>query len=154
MQFAENVRGGLVGTIGFALLLWTLVGTVKKMEDSFNFVWRVQRARSLPRRITEYVALLIVAPLVIAAVITLSKLALDGVAQHTPQGFVLGTWAIGVAISVAPFAIVIGLFTGLYLLLPNTRVRFGPALLGVLAAGIIWAATGKVFTAIDRKSVV
>jgi membrane protein len=148
MQFAENVRGGLVGTIGFAVLLWTLVGAVKKMEDSFNFVWRVQRARSLPRRITEYVALLIIAPLVIAAVITFSKLALDGVASHTPASFAPGTWAIGLAIRLAPYAIVVGLFTGLYLLLPNTRVRFWPAALGALAAGISWAATGKLFTAL------
>ena len=41
MEFAENVRGGLVGVVGLALLLWTLVGTVKKVEDSMNFVWRV-----------------------------------------------------------------------------------------------------------------
>jgi membrane protein len=147
MQFAENVRGGLVGIVGFALLLWTLVGTVKKMEDSFNFVWRVQRARSIPRRITEYVALLIVGPVVIAAVIAFSKLALDGVASYTPESFSLGQKVVHTLLQLAPYAIVTSLFTAMYLVLPNTRVRLGPALLGAMAAGIIWAATGKVFTA-------
>jgi membrane protein len=148
MQFAEKVRGGLVGTIGLALLLWTLVGTVKKMEDSFNFVWRVQRARSLPRRVAEYVALLVIGPLVIAAVIAFSKLAIDGVAHYTPHTFPMGVQAAALLIGIAPYAIVTALFTCLYLLLPNTRVRFWPALIGALTAGICWAATGKIFTAL------
>lgn len=148
MQFAENVRGGLVGVVGLALLLWTLVGTVKKIEDSFNFVWRVQRARSLPRRITEYVALLILGPLVVAAVIAFSKLAIDSVASHTPSVFGLGQQLVSLTLTMAPFAIVAGLFTGMYLLLPNTRVKLAPALIGGISAGVFWAAIGKLFTAL------
>ena len=148
MQFADNVRGGLVGVLGFALLLWTLVGTVKKIEDSFNFVWRVQRARSLPRRITEYVALLIIGPLVIAAVIAFSKLALDSVANHTPMTIASSAQVVTLAIWLAPYVIVASLFTAMYLLLPNTKVRLVPALAGAVSAGIVWAAVGKLFTAL------
>jgi membrane protein len=146
MQFAERVSGGLVGVIGLTLLLWTLVGTVKKIEDSMNFVWRVQRARSIPRRVMEFVALVTLGPLVIAAVIGFSKLALDSVASHAVQDFSLGAHMVKVAIRLAPYAIVTGLFTAMYLLMPNTRVRFWPALLGALAAGFFWAAMGKAFT--------
>ena len=60
MQFADNVSTGIVGSVGFALLLWTLIGTIKKVEDSFNYVWHVEQPRSFARRITEYVTLLIV----------------------------------------------------------------------------------------------
>ena len=73
MVFAENVSGGLVGILGFTVLLWTLVGAVKKIEDSLNYVWQVRRARSIARRVLEYVALLVIGPLVIAAVIAFSK---------------------------------------------------------------------------------
>src|SRR5688500_5795553 len=45
MQFADRVSSGLVGAVGFALLLWTLLGTIKKVEDSFNFLWRVEVPR-------------------------------------------------------------------------------------------------------------
>lgn len=147
MQFAERVSGGLVGVVGLALLLWTLVGTVKKIEDSLNFVWRVQRARSIPRRVMEFAALVTLGPLVVIAVITFSKMAFDSVASHTPQDFTLGAQLMKDAIVLAPYAIVTGLFTVLYMLMPNTRVRFWPALLGALAAGIAWAAIGKAFTA-------
>jgi membrane protein len=143
MQFAEKVSGGLVGVVGFALLLWTLVGTVKKIEDSLNFVWRVQRARSIQRRIIEFAALLIVGPIVVAAVIGFSKLAFDSVTGHGHAAAPLVKAAIGLA----PYALVTGLFTAIYILMPNTRVRIWPALGGGLAAGISWAAIGKAFTA-------
>jgi membrane protein len=144
MQFAQRVSGGLVGTVGVALLLWTLVGTVNRVEASMNFVWRVQRARSMPRRVVEFVALVTLGPLVVFAVIAFSKLALDSVANV--HDFSFGARAAHTAIRFAPYAIVTGLFTAAYILIPNTRVRFWPALGGGLAAGFFWAAIGKAFT--------
>lgn len=147
MEFAERVSGGLVGAVGLILLLWTLVGTVKKVEDSLNFVWRVDRARSIPRRVVEFVMLVTLGPLVVATVIALTKLAIDNVVAATVQDFTLGQHLLQLLIRLAPFAIVISLFTSMYLVIPNTRVRLGPALAGGVAAGITWAALGKVFTA-------
>ena len=72
MEFADSVSTGLVGSVGLALLLWTLLGTIKKVEDGFNFLWRVEHARSFARRVTEYVALLIVGPIVVVSFIGLS----------------------------------------------------------------------------------
>jgi membrane protein len=44
-----------------------------------------------------------------------------------------------------PYLMVIGAFTFLYLFIPNTKVRFRPALLGGLAAGIAWTTSGYLF---------
>src|SRR5580693_9881221 len=59
VQFASRVSSGVVGSVGLALLAWTLVGTIKKVEDSFNFLWHVEQPRSFARRVTEYSALLV-----------------------------------------------------------------------------------------------
>jgi membrane protein len=147
MELAESVSGGLVGMVGFALLLWTLIGTVNRIEDSLNFVWRVQRARSMPRRVMEFAALVTIGPLVVAAVIAFSKLAFDSVASYRPENFTLGAQIMRQLIRVAPYALMTILFTAIYVLIPNTRVRPLPALAGGLLAGILWAATGKAFTA-------
>ena len=147
MQFAERVSGGLVGVLGLVLLLWTLVGTVKKVEDSMNYVWRVDRARSILRRVVEFAVLVTLGPLVVATVIGLSKLALDSVAVVTFEDFTLGEQVAQLLLRLAPFAIVTSLFTAMYVLMPNTRVRVLPALVGGLAAGVTWTALGKVFTA-------
>src|SRR6478735_8515894 len=147
MIFAENVSGGLVGILGFTVLLWTLVGAVKKIEDSLNYVWQVRRARSIARRVLEYVALLVIGPLVIAAVIAFSKLAFDRVSSYAINDFTFGTQLVNFAIGTAPYVLVTALFTAIYMVIPNTRVRFLPALVGAFAAGVFWAGIGKAFTA-------
>ncbi len=54
VQFANRVSSGVVGSVGLALLAWTLLGTIKKVEDSFNFLWHVEQPRSFARRLAEY----------------------------------------------------------------------------------------------------
>jgi membrane protein len=145
LGFADTVRSGLVGTLGFALLLWTLIGAVKKVEDSFNFVWRVKLSRSLGRRIAEYALLLVAAPLLLAVVVGFSKLALDRVTLYAPTNVPLLARLVDTGVSLAPYVIVTGMFVFLYRVIPNTRVQLVPALVGALAAGVLWAATGKLF---------
>ena len=81
MEFADSVSTGIVGSVGFALLLWTLLGTIKKVEDSFNFLWRVEQPRSFARRVAEYVSLLIIGPILLVGFIGLSHKALGGAAE-------------------------------------------------------------------------
>jgi len=147
MRFADGVRTGLVGSVGFALLLWTLMGTVKKVEDCFNFVWHVRRPRRFARRVAEYVGLLVAGPVVIVAVIGFSKLALDSANALAVAELPFLARRTRLAIELAPYAIVTALFMAIYVIIPNTRVRPGPAFGGALAAGVLWAATGKLFTA-------
>lgn len=147
LAFADNVRSGLVGTVGFALLLWTLIGTVKKVEDSFNFVWRVQLPRSFARRIAEYVGLLITGPVLVVTVFGLSNFALDSFATRALAALPFFAWLLHASIRLAPYFIVVALFTVLYMWIPNTRVQLRPALIGAVSAGVLWAATGKLFTA-------
>src|SRR3982075_3107506 len=72
MQFADRVSSAMVGSVGFALLAWTLLGTIKKVEDSLNFLWRFEQPRSFARRIAEYLTLLVVGPVLLVGFIGLS----------------------------------------------------------------------------------
>ena len=47
MDFVDNVRGGVLGSLGLIFLLYTTISTIQKVEEAFNFVWRVERPRSL-----------------------------------------------------------------------------------------------------------
>jgi membrane protein len=147
MEFADRVSTGIVGSVGLALLLWTLLGTIKKVEDGVNFLWRVEHARSFARRVTEYVALLIVGPVVVVSFIGMSHHALDSATanfgRYMPFWDRLTSWAI----EVSPYFMLTAIFTAVYMYVPNTRVKWKPALVGGLTAGVLWAAVGKVFTA-------
>lgn len=152
MQFADKVHGSIVGSVGLALLVWTLVGTLKKVEDSLNYVWHVEMPRSFTRRIAEYVGLLIIGPLLVGAVIGMSHLALTSRSAKLLTQLPLAGQLVRLALGLVPYLVVTGLFTVVYAFIPNTRVRLRAALVGGLAAGILWAATGRAFTALVVSS--
>ena len=152
MEFADNVSSGIVGSVGFALLVWTLLGTIQKVEDSFNFLWRVEQPRSWARRVAEYLSLLIMGPILLVGFLGLSH-ATFGRAIATAENEVpflqeLAQWGV----KISPYAMVTTLFMVMYMFVPNTRVRWKPALIGALTAGVIWAAVGGMFTALVMVS--
>ena len=66
-RHAGAVRGGVLGSLGLLFLLYTVVTTIQKVEESFNFVWRVEQPRSFGRRFSEYLSVMVVGPAVIVA---------------------------------------------------------------------------------------
>jgi membrane protein len=146
MDFANKVRGDLVGSVGLVLLIWTLMGTMKKVEDAFNFIWHVDVPRSFARRMREYLTLLVTGPVLLAAVIGLSQLAANSVPTKLLSELPLLPRLAAMSVDVAPFVVVSLLLTALYVGIPNTRVRVIPALAGGICAGILWATIGRFFT--------
>jgi membrane protein len=148
LQFVANMRGELLGSLGLAFLVYTVITTIQKIEASFNFVWRVERPRSFGRRFTEYLSVMILGPILLAVAIGLL-----GSAEHSPFAQWLHAVAplavvLGVLGQVLPYAIVAVVFTVMYSFIPNTHVQSRAALIGGLTAGIIWALVGKIYTAV------
>ena len=146
LQFVANMRGDLLGSIGLAFLVYTVITTIQKVEASFNFVWRVERPRSFARRFIEYLSVMILGPILLAVAVGLL-----GSAEHSPLVRWLHAVAplgmIGILGQGVPYVIVTIAFTVMYSFIPNTRVQFRAALAGGVTAGIIWALVGKLFTA-------
>jgi membrane protein len=147
MQFVTNMRGDVLGSIGLAFLVYTVITTIQKVEASFNFVWRVERPRSVARRFTEYLSVMIVGPILLAVAVGLM-----GSAQHSLLAQWLNAiaplaWTLALLGQFVPYSIVAAAFTFMYAFVPNTRVQFRAALIGGVTAGIIWALVGQVFTA-------
>jgi membrane protein len=123
-----------------------LLGTVKKVEDGFNFLWRVEHARGFARRVTECVALLIVVPIALVSFIGLSHDALDSAAAGWGRNLPFFDRMSAMAIEASSYFMVAAIFTAVYLYVPNTRVKWKPALIGGVTAGILWAAVGQLFS--------
>jgi membrane protein len=152
MQFVANMRGELLGSIGLGFLVYTVIATMQKVEGSFNFVWRVERRRNLGRRFTEYLSVMILGPVLLAVAIGLL-----GSAEHSPLARWLHAVAplaavLGAVGHIVPYAIVTAVFTFMYAFIPNAHVQFRAAVIGGVAAGLIWALVGKIFTAVILAS--
>jgi membrane protein len=152
MSFVERLRGGVLGSLGLAFLLYTVVTTVQKLEGAFNFAWHVERPRSVMRRISEYVSLMVIGPVfVVVALGLLGAVGSDGAMRwltaHEPLGAIFRL--LGAA---GTYLFVTGAFTFLYVFIPNTRVRLLPALAGGVTAGVLWGMSGAIFTKIVAAS--
>ncbi len=148
MEFVENVQGTLLGTIGFVFLLFTVFSTIQKVEEALNFVWHVERPRSIARRVTEYIVVMLVVPaLAVFAMVTLASFeASDVVAKLS--GLATGHAGTEGKSHLTPYLMIIGLFAFVYVYMPNTRVKLVPAAAGALFGGFLWAAVGALFTRI------
>jgi membrane protein len=148
MQFVGNMRGDLLGTIGLASLAYTVFATIRKVEASFQFIWRVEQQRSLWRRCTEYVLAMIAGPILVAAGVAIVTSARNNPFERWADGILPLDRMLSVLHHLLPYAIVTLAFTAMYLLVPNTHVRLRAAITGGLGAGIAWALAGKLFTGV------
>jgi len=144
MLFVENVQGTILGTIGFLFLLFTVVSMIQKVEEALNFTWHVDRPRSLARRASEYLVVMIVGPVV--AVLAMALLA--SVEANAMVAKLSGLAGVGRRTHLAPYLLTIGSFWFLYAYMPNTRVRLGPSFVGALFGGALWAMVGALFARI------
>jgi membrane protein len=146
MTFVNNVRGDVLGSFSLIFLLYTTISMIQKVEESFNFVWRVAQPRSLMRRVSEYLSVMVIGPAVIVAAFGLIAAFthttwMEALAQYEPFRTVLTVFG-----RLAPYVLVTGVFTFVYAFMPNTRVQLRAALFGGLFGGVLWAATGMIFT--------
>jgi len=146
INLVDNVRGGLLGGISLAFFIFTAVSMVQKVEESFNYVWHVAQPRSIARRFSEYLVVLLVGPVVV--VIALGMIASIGnndLVQMMLENEALGPVFVAGG-KIAPYILVSGVFTFLYIFVPNTGVSLKSALIGGVVGGVIWAAIGVIFT--------
>ncbi len=150
MGFVDNIQSGVLGSLGLAFLIYTVISTIQKVEESLNFVWRVERPRSWARRVSEYLSLMIVGPILTVAALGLTaSLGSSSIVHwlHSYEPFGTMMYVIG---KIAPYLLVTALFAFMYSFIPNTRVRATPALVGGLTAGVLWVLAGAAFAAFVR----
>lgn len=140
--FVENVKVGVLGSLGLVLLLYTVVSLTQKVESAFNFVWGVERMRGFAERVSSYLTVILLGPVLIFSALGLTAT----VSSYGVTQWLLGLQPFGTLFvlvgKLLPYLIVIIVFTFLYLVFPNTRVRFVPALIGGTIAGALWETSG------------
>ena len=153
MGFVDNTKVGLLSGVGLALLFGIIVRLINKIESAFNYTWRVQQSGSLARRFSNYLSVIMVGPVLVFVAMGVTGTALNtSIAQAILSVEPFGT-LLSIATRLIPYLLIIAAFTFTYLFMPNTRVRFVPALIGGIAAGILWQTVGWVFATVMSASI-
>jgi len=145
LSFVDNMKVGVLGSVGLALLVYTVISLVQKIERSFNMIWRVPDMRSMAQRFSNYLSVIMVGPLLMVSAIgatatIFSSKFVQTLVEIEPFGMLI------IAVSrFTPFLLVVGAFTFVYVFIPNTRVKLRYAFIGGLVAGVSWQAAGMLF---------
>lgn len=138
MRFVDTYLGtttqGVFIGIGLVFLLYTLISLMQSMENTFNLIWNIRERRTLWRQITDYTAMLLILPvlLVLGAGVSIFL-------SETIQGMFdipFMTPIISSLFEIGSFAFTCLFFTALFMLMPNTKVRFWNALVSGFITGI------------------
>ena len=136
-SFLENTKGGLIAGVGVVLLFWTVIQIFSNIELSFNSIWGIKKSRPIGRKITDYLSLILICPILIvvssSATVFVSA-QLKSISGMLAYQELLGPFVV-YAVRFIPIVVVWLLFTFIYSFMPNTKVRFDSALIGGIIAG-------------------
>ena len=133
-SYLAQAQGGVIIGVGLILLFYTVINLISSVEDTFNDIWQIQKSRPWYRKISDYLALFLVLPVLMTASSGLS------IFMSTLQNSFLGQYLfftplMELFLHIAPYIITTLAFTGLYVSLPNTKVRFVNGLVAGFIAG-------------------
>jgi len=138
VTYINNTKVGAIGAVGLVLLIVTVVSLLGTIEEAFNVIWGVRETRSLYRKFSDYLSVLVSGPvLLLAAVSTTTTIESQAFVQWLMDSTYLGDVLV-LLLHLVPFLSIWIALVFLYMFIPNTRVRFRSALVGGVIAGTIW----------------
>lgn len=133
----SNAKGGIIAGFGIVLLLWSVLKLLVNMEASFNEIWEIKKGRSWVRKITDYLTVMLVSPLLLiisGGLIVAIQTKIGNIGMMGIFGTIL--------IKLLAYSLITGVFTFLYLVLPNTKVNFRSAAVAAVIATILFELLG------------
>lgn len=139
----HNVEGGLLAGIGLIILVWSVMQVLTNIENSFNAIWQIKHPRPFLRKLSDYLAMMLIAPFLIilsSSVMVYISTKIQAVNNSYEVISVL-TPLVERIISLVPYMLVWLLFTVVYIIMPNTKVHFKYALIAGILAGTLFQIT-------------
>lgn len=136
----ENTKGGVVAGVGIAVLFWTVIKVLGNIEKSFNDIWGIKETRKISRKLTDYLSVLLICPVLIIVSSGLTVFITTQVTFITEKISLLGYISpfIFFLLKLLPYSIIWVLFTFIYVFMPNTKVNLKSGILAGVVAGSIY----------------
>ena len=140
MQYVSS--GAFIG-IGLLFLLFSVYSLADGIEGNLNAIWHVKQSRGMGRKITDYFSLILLIPIGIICLSGLSVLASSILSRM--QGFQLLGGFVQFLVFALPYLVAGLIFTGFYIFMPNTKVKFKYAVIPGFIAGCLFQVLQKLY---------
>jgi membrane protein len=128
----NKTKGGVLAGFGGIILFWSVIQVLNNIEASFNDIWQIRKARSPMRKFSDYLAIMILTPFAIG----ISGTVMVKI-QTTAESFEVLKPLAGFIVRMVPYLSMWILFTFVYIVMPNTRVKIQYALIAGIFAGTV-----------------
>jgi membrane protein len=141
-SYVDRTKGTIFAGIGLALLMWGVFKTLTTVEESFNDIWGIEQEKPLLRKLSDYLTVVIICPLLIILSGSITIFVSTHL-QTISENFHLGILAslISITLFFLPFMVIWLVFTFVYIFMPNIQINFTAGLWGGLIAGILYQVT-------------
>lgn len=133
----DQTQGGLLAGIGAAALVWAVIKVLNNIELSFNDIWGNIAPRSMGKKFSDYLSVMLVAPLLLILSGSATVLVVTQVTAIMEKIFFLGWFApvIMTGMQLLPYVFAWLLLSFVYGFMPNLRVSAASCLFGGIIAG-------------------
>ena len=132
----DTAKGGIIAGVGLTILLWSVMSVFGSIESSFNDIWQIKKQRSYVRRYTNYLSLMLVLPVFFILYNSGNVFLATQLTNISSQVSIVNLSPFVVFLmKLFPYVMIWLIFILLYLVMPNTRVKFTSALLAGILAG-------------------
>jgi len=135
----ESTKGGPVAGVGVIILFWSAMSLLDHIESSFNHIWQITSSRPWYRKFTDYLTIMLIAPVFIIISGGLTGFNITALPDFMKNAQIIDFFkpVISTLVKLAPYVITWLTLTILFIIMPNAKVRFLPALISGIIAGTI-----------------
>ncbi|OFY61065.1 MAG: hypothetical protein A2V46_01125 [Bacteroidetes bacterium RBG_19FT_COMBO_42_7] len=132
----QKTRGGPIAGVGIIILFWSAMSLLDQIESSFNHIWQIGSSRPWYRKFTDYLTIMLIAPvfMILSSSITVLDLS-DFITKSSILDFFKPIF--NFLLKFAPYLLTWFALTVLFIIMPNTKVKFVPALVSGIVTGTI-----------------
>ena len=143
ISFAQNMldstKGGVVAGIGTVVLFWTVINVISNIEESFNHIWKITQSRRFNRKFSDYLSLMLLAPIVLVLSGSISLFLKTKVTwlMTVIQLSDAGSWLVIKGLGLLPLMLMIGLFGFTFIFMPNHKINIKAGMIAGVVTGVL-----------------
>ncbi len=138
-EYVDHTSFAALGLIGSIMLLFSVIGSMSKLENSFNQIWGVKKPRNFMRKCSEYLVVLILVPIIFIVMTSLNTVLLsNGFVLYLKAHFGQIAMIIRFIVRFIGYIFVLLGFGFFYMFMPNTKVKGFPGIIAGLISGLLW----------------
>jgi membrane protein len=144
ISFAQNLlestKGEVVAGTGIVILFWTITNVIGNIEESFNHIWKIGKGRSISRKFSDYLSLMLLAPVLLIASSSITvflKIKITWLITiiQLPE---FGTRLVISALSLSPLVLMIALFAFTFIFMPNHKINYRAGIIAGVVTGLMY----------------